>query len=300
MKISHKLVKWVSYGLLLTPEKLPETIDMLKLVLQQSFVTPCYLNEAVQLIGEYENMCNHYKGPQKELNKQIKKLKKVFPEIAVLAVSPTAGPKLRKDRRDYARLELKQLVHLIQDYPGLLGPKIEVIWGALSLAKEELFWYFNQRLHSPAIKQQTKPFQSSAKFYRDPKISELITAVEEMVQLIRLYSHIVQEYYLSYLIGADFSQASALIQQAMGKATGNTSQALQAILDELQTISVEAFREGQDYYFEVCLPALLYEASLFCTDPYCRRCGSTASASRPGWAPRPPEEVHRTRSSPSA
>ena len=67
-----------------------------------------------------------HKSPNKQLQKQLKKDKKVFADTLMQSLQPAFGIKHRNDRRLYVRHELRQLLLLVKDFPGLLGPKIEV------------------------------------------------------------------------------------------------------------------------------------------------------------------------------
>lgn len=198
-------------------------------------------------------MFSTYKSTNKQLNKQFKKDKKVIAELLLQSVQPTSGPKFRADRRTYCRHELKQLLLLTKDYPGLLGPKIGIIWGALSMAKEEVFWYFAHRTNPPP--KGTKGYQE--KLYYDPNIAELIYYMEEMQTNIRTYGYIIQQYYLEYLRGADLNQAKLQIQLLQKKGTSEgVTNILNSITSELENISVEAYLEGTDYSFRVSFSLL--------------------------------------------
>jgi len=249
--LSPKIYSWIVYGFLLTPEQfaMPEPMDILKVALQQSYLVPLYLNEMHYIHAEYENMFSTYKSANKLLSKQFKKDKKNFGEILAQSVQPTLGTKNRNDRRTFIRHELQQLVLLMKDFPGLLGPKIETIWGALSLAKEEVFWYFAHRTKAPP-KGVAKAFQE--KLYFDPNITELIYNMEEMANVVRQNKAIIQQYYLEYLSGADLSQASDLIQKKLLSkvSRGNIVDALHSILQDLQSISIDTFNEGHEYSFQ--------------------------------------------------
>lgn len=248
MRLSPKIYMWIVYCFLLTPEQfaMPEAMEVLKFALKQSYVAPLYLNEVYYIHSEYELLFSSYKSQNKVLNKQFKKEKKNLSEILSQSVQATMGPKFRSDRRTFIRHELQQLLLLSKDYPGLLGPKIGVIWSTLSMAKEEVFWYFSQRINTPP--KGVKGYQE--KLYSDPYISELIYYMEEMASLIRQYSYIIQQYYLEYLSGADLNQAYSLIQNLLQKgASGPVAEALNSIIQDLQNISIDAYLEGTDYSF---------------------------------------------------
>src|SRR3990167_2467947 len=202
----------------------------------------CYIH------AEYENIFSGYKSPNKQLSKQLKKDKKVFGEALIQAVQGNIGAKSRADRRTFIRQELKQLVLLCKDFPGLLGPKIEIIWGTLALAKDEVFLYFAQKT-KPAPKSVAKSYQE--KNYTDSYISELIYYIEELSYIIRQYKYIIQQYFIEYLSSADLTQAQTLIDKLIAKgASGRVATILQSILTELQGISVDNFNQGYEYSFQ--------------------------------------------------
>ena len=55
LKHSAKILMWVSYGFLVTPEhfSMPEPLEILKVALQQSYLTPCYGSEVRILYYNY-------------------------------------------------------------------------------------------------------------------------------------------------------------------------------------------------------------------------------------------------------
>jgi NCK-associated protein 1 len=246
-RLSPKLYTWVVYGLLLAPEQfaMPEVLELLKLALVQSYIAPLYLNEVCFIHAEYDVLFSTYKSANKLFAKQFKKDKKVVTDMLPLCVQPTQGPKLRADRRAYIRHELRQLVLLCKDYPGLLGPKIGIVWAALAMAREEVLWYFAHRTNPPP--RGTKGYQE--RLYHDPHITELIYWMEEMASVVRQYRNIIEQYHLEYLCGADLNQASELINGLMAKgAKGKVADVLQSILSDLMSISVERYLDGSSEY----------------------------------------------------
>ena len=64
----------------------------------------------------------------KEVAKQIKKSQssasKMIPDLEKDAVG--GAPRIHKERRVYLRQQLTELLHILADKPGLLGPKMTV------------------------------------------------------------------------------------------------------------------------------------------------------------------------------
>lgn len=82
----------------------------------------------------------------------------------------------------YLRQELSALCNLFADKPGLLGPKIQIAIGALSLAKEEVFWYF-RHFKAPAPKGYSKKITEDE--MKDNRISEILFFMDKLTSLIK-------------------------------------------------------------------------------------------------------------------
>ena len=111
------------------------------------------------------------------------------------------------------RQELDALYLLFRDKPALLGPKMQILWAALSLAKEEIFWYF-RHLDTPPPEKLKKSYKVSpfisllfsfiftlvqAEEFRDKRISSLIHLVDVIVAFANSHRRIIITYYLEYM-----------------------------------------------------------------------------------------------------
>jgi NCK-associated protein 1 len=70
--------------------------------------------------------------------------------IKDLRKTAEAGCELKqRRRRAYVAQELMTLHHVIQQIPGLIGPKFPVVLAALTLAKAEIlcYWRYSVSLH---------------------------------------------------------------------------------------------------------------------------------------------------------
>lgn len=115
------------------------------------------------------------------------------------------------DLLSYVRQELEALYHLFSDKPALLGPKIQILWAALSLAKEEIFWYFRHVDAAPPEKlkkhYKVSVFQLvvvcltiiQAEDFKDKRISSLLHLVDQVVAFVNNHRRVIMTYYLEYM-----------------------------------------------------------------------------------------------------
>lgn len=121
------------------------------------------------------------------------------------------------------------------------------MWGALAIAKEEIFWYFGHRTRAPP-KSVAKLYQS--KNYVDPLISELVSYVIEMVDLIKYYKSVIQEYYIAYLKGCDHEKLNVLVNDIVGRGGNKLSEILKSIMSDMQAVTLEGVLNGS-FNFDV-------------------------------------------------
>lgn len=128
---------WLSLCLLTCPENYHEvSLDLLKAVLLQGYLVHIHSSFCVHIHSLYHSMLKSYKPPvvkkssiPKEVIKQIKKktteASKMIGVLEKEAVS--VAPRVHKERRIYLRQQLTELLDILADKPGLLGPKITVL-----------------------------------------------------------------------------------------------------------------------------------------------------------------------------
>ena len=129
-----------------------------------------------------------------------------------------------------------------------------MVWGVLSIAKEEIFWYFNHKT-KPAPKSVAKLYQ--AKNYSDPHIGEIVSYILEMVDLIKYYKEVIQEYYVSYLKGCDFEKLTTLVQEVIGRGGNKIADILNSILNDIQTFTLDSVN-GKQFNFQVYFLLLFF------------------------------------------
>lgn len=239
LALASKVHQWIVYGFLCTPGTLgtPGAVDLAKYALSEGFLTPVFRDISVPLYPEYSTLFANYKSKTLNLSKQ----KKTIKEAATSSV--TDGGRRHSERRIYVRQELEALWSLLRDKPALLGPKFLIVIAALSLAKEELFWYFRHVEGAPPdkLKKVYKPEE-----FRDKRISALLYLVDNLSTHVLANKKIIVSYYLEFMAGADLSAAQSLLDTQFASAAGpQIAGLLQAIIQDLQQVNVEAYESGR-------------------------------------------------------
>jgi NCK-associated protein 1 len=239
LAIASKVYQWIVYGFLCTPGTLgtPGAVDLAKFALSEAFLTPVFRDISVPLYTEYDSLFANYKSKTLNLAKQ----KKTIKEAATSSVQE--GGRRHLERRIYVRQELEALWHLFRDKPCLLAPKILVLYAAMSLAKEELFWYFRHTEGAPPEKLKK---HYKAEEFKDKRISSLMHLLDNLTTLVQTHKKLIISYYLEFMAGADQVALLQLLDTSfMSTAGTQIAGYAQAILHDLQGINVDAFESGR-------------------------------------------------------
>jgi NCK-associated protein 1 len=243
--LTSKFHEWVLYGLLFTPEEyaMKDTMPMARQALQQGYLAPLFRDETLAIHHEYEQLFSTYKSQNKQL--KLGKEKKTIRECASQAVG--AGARAHKQMRAYARQELSTVITMLEDFPGLCGPKFQVALHALSLARAEIFWYFRHR-SAPPPSVGKKHYREED--YGDPHMIVLLSLVLKVKQVLQHNRKVVQAYYLEFLHGQDCKHIKELVASTFASMSPGKVEmdALQSIIKELESIDIQAFLDGRLAY----------------------------------------------------
>uniref|UniRef100_A0A8D0D8V3 NCK associated protein 1 like n=1 Tax=Sander lucioperca TaxID=283035 RepID=A0A8D0D8V3_SANLU len=98
-------------------------------------------------------------------------------------------------RRHFLRGAMKELFKILEDEPGLLGPKALFVFMALSFSRDEVLWLVRHSENMPKIK--------TPEDYIDNQMAELMFHMEKLRGLMTKYNHVVQRYHVQYLAQFD-------------------------------------------------------------------------------------------------
>eukprot|EP00002_Diphylleia_rotans_P015130 TRINITY_DN292_c0_g3_i1.p1 TRINITY_DN292_c0_g3~~TRINITY_DN292_c0_g3_i1.p1 ORF type:complete len:1146 (+),score=269.41 TRINITY_DN292_c0_g3_i1:50-3487(+) len=233
-----KFYLWIVYGFLFCPKGIKvECLDLLKVALSDGWVATIYRDEVLYVHDQFEELFGWYTIPTLKQSKG----KKFVSEASAAAVQGSG--EAHTQRRIYLKQELSQLYHLLSDRPGLLGPKIQVVFAALSLTKDEILWYFRHNAN-PAPKSKGKYV---AEQYGDYFISDLIYFTNELTSLIQKHKTLIQQYYVEYISGPDRDRVKEDydLQQKTIAVDVTLTKLFKAIVDDLAKANLNDLREGR-------------------------------------------------------
>jgi NCK-associated protein 1 len=243
--LASRYYAWVLLGFLFMPEQFTrmEALPMVESMLGEAFLLQLHRDESQPIHADYDELFGSYKGAKHKEMKLKRKRKQI---TAALNSAVTAGAVEHRHRRTYCRQSLADLLKVFEDFPGLVGPKFQVALTALSLAQDEIFYYFRHRSHPPP--KSAKGYQAAQ--YVDANIFELIELHYRMREFVLRNRKIVQVYNLEYLAGQDLRRLRELLdKQNSTKVPGVDSAArMEAMLAQLQDIDVTGFMEGRVGY----------------------------------------------------
>jgi NCK-associated protein 1 len=152
-------------------------------VLQSNFLLPLYGDEMLLIHEPYQFLTKNYKTPSLNLKKEKNSLK-AFEELAAQNAAA-----LHKDKRNYLRMQLKTLIRMMRDCPGLLGPKFQLVLATLALSRHEILWYFRH------LEFQTKKYRD----VDETHIAEIVHLVDEMSSLCLKHREVISKYHKQIL-----------------------------------------------------------------------------------------------------
>ncbi|XP_061785032.1 nck-associated protein 1-like [Nerophis lumbriciformis] len=147
---------------------------------------------------------------------------------------------LHRERRHFLRGALKELVMVLEDEPGLLGPKALFVFMALTFSRDEVLWLVRHTENMPKMK--------TLEDYIDNQMAELLFHMERLRGLMRKYQHVVRRYYVQYL-----AQFDALVlndtMQKMQVCPEEESVLLSSFVSTLSALSVKQVEKNEEFDF---------------------------------------------------
>ncbi|XP_061543206.1 nck-associated protein 1-like isoform X4 [Phycodurus eques] len=147
---------------------------------------------------------------------------------------------LHRERRHFLRGALKELATVLEDEPGLLGPKALFVFMALSFSRDEVQWLVRHSENMPKIKQPED--------YIDNQMAELLFHMEKLKGLMRKYHYVVQRYHIQYLAQFDALVLNDTIQN-MHVCPEEESVLLSSFVSTLSVLSVKQVESKEEFDF---------------------------------------------------
>ncbi|OXB57709.1 UNVERIFIED_CONTAM: hypothetical protein H355_012422 [Colinus virginianus] len=189
--------RWILMGFLVCPGALgtsPQCLELWRLALQGSLYITLLRDEALQIHKVTEELLSSLKG----YGKRVADLK----ECKEHAVAHSGS--LHRGRRAYLRGAVRELEMLLEDQPGLLGPKALFVFMALSFCRDEVSWLVRHAEHVTKTK--------TAEDFADNRVAEILFLMEQLRSLVRRQVSVLRRYHVQYLARFDALVLSEIIQ----------------------------------------------------------------------------------------
>uniref|UniRef100_A0A7N6AML2 NCK associated protein 1 like n=1 Tax=Anabas testudineus TaxID=64144 RepID=A0A7N6AML2_ANATE len=147
---------------------------------------------------------------------------------------------MHRERRHFLRGAIKELFKVLDDEPGLLGPKALYVIMALSFSRDEVLWLVRHSENMPKIKMPED--------YIDNQMAELLFYMEKLRALMRRYIHVVQRYHVQYLAQFDALVLNDTIQN-MYVCPEEESVLMSSFVSALSALSVKQVDNKEEFDF---------------------------------------------------
>ena len=139
-------------------------------------------------------------------------------------------------KRTYLRLQLQTLFTMLRDFPGLAGPKFQLVLAALHLAKMEIYWYFTHH--------EKQPKKNSKKYREIPQtdLGELIHLILEITSICKEKKQVIADYHLDFLKKVYVPKIKNLAEKYSGQYDQTTKNLFDSFLDLSDANSFKTFR----------------------------------------------------------
>ncbi|CAJ1050442.1 nck-associated protein 1-like [Xyrichtys novacula] len=223
--------RWITIGFLLCHSSLntnQASQELWKMALRSGLYITLTRDEVLNIHKVSEDLFDGFKG----YNKRIADIKECREHMIV------NGGALHRERRQFLRGALKELFNVLEDEPGLLGPKALYVFMALSFSRDEVLWLVRHSENMPKIK--------TPEDYIDNQMAELLFHMEKLRGLMRKYNRIVQRYHVQYLAQFDALVLNDTIQN-MYVCPEEESVLMSSFVSTLSALSVKQVENKEEF-----------------------------------------------------
>ncbi|NXN92888.1 NCKPL protein, partial [Rhinopomastus cyanomelas] len=188
---------WILVGFLVCPGALgtsPQCLELWRLALRGTLSVTLVRDEALLVHKVTEELLGSLKG----FGKRVADVKECKDHAM------THSGSLHRGRRTYLRGAVRELVMLLEDQPGLLGPKALLVFMALALCRDEVTWLI--RHGGQGVKSKAPDDLV------DSHLAELLFLMEQLRALVRRHTGLLRGYHVPYLARFDALVLSDIIQ----------------------------------------------------------------------------------------
>uniref|UniRef100_A0A3B3RAK6 NCK associated protein 1 like n=1 Tax=Paramormyrops kingsleyae TaxID=1676925 RepID=A0A3B3RAK6_9TELE len=223
--------RWIIMGFLLCHSSLstnPNSQELWKMALRSGLYITLIRDEMLNIHKVTEDIFDGIKG----YNKRIADIK----ECREYAIANCGA--FHKEKRHFLRNAIKELTKVLEDEPGLLGPKALYVFMALAFSRDEVLWLMRHSENVPKTK--------TPEDYVDPQLAELLFYMERLKTLLIQYNSVLQRYHLLYLAQFDALVLNDTIQN-MNVCPEEESILMTSFVSSLSTLSIKQVENGEEF-----------------------------------------------------
>uniref|UniRef100_A0A672YJR6 NCK associated protein 1 like n=1 Tax=Sphaeramia orbicularis TaxID=375764 RepID=A0A672YJR6_9TELE len=187
--------------------------ELWKMALRSGLYLTLTRDETLNIHKVSEDLFDSFKG----YSKRVADIKECREHVLV-----NCGA-MHRERRQFLRGAMKELYKVLEDEPGLLGPKALFVFMALSFSRDEVLWLVRHSENMPKLK--------TPEDYVDKK-----------------FNHVVQRYHVQYLAQFDALVLNDTIQN-MYVCPEEESVLLSSFVSTLSTLSVKQVEDKEELDF---------------------------------------------------
>ncbi|XP_060899181.1 nck-associated protein 1-like [Labrus mixtus] len=225
--------RWIIIGFLLCHTSLntnQASQELWKMALRSGLFLTLTRDEVLNIHKVSEELFDSFKG----YSKRVADIKECREHVIV------NGGALHRERRQFLRGALKELFKVLEDEPGLLGPKALFVFMALSFSRDEVLWLVRHSENMPKIK--------TPEDYIDNQMAELLFYMEKLRGLMKKYYLVVQRYHVQYLSQFDALVLNDTIQN-MYVCPEEESVLMTSFVSTLSALSVKQVENKEEFDF---------------------------------------------------
>ncbi|KAJ3166104.1 hypothetical protein HDU88_003651 [Geranomyces variabilis] len=204
LTIMNRQFRILIVGFLACPAEITKQsgyLDLLKQTLQYGQAVPLHRNEMLNITGEFE-------GAFKS-QKKLASLKNYVSDV--ITTTWASCPALHRDRREYLRHQIKQMICLSSDR-GIICAKFPKVASALGFARDEVLWYFYHLDLDAGGKKRTKKDVRNL----DVGVIELIWLIKDLSKSLKKNIDVVRDHFAQQIGQFYAPNLLNLIENALG------------------------------------------------------------------------------------
>ncbi|XP_035518339.1 nck-associated protein 1-like [Morone saxatilis] len=225
--------RWIIIGFLLCHTSLntnQASQELWKMALRSGLYLTLTRDEVLNIHKVSEDLLDSFKG----YSKRVADIKECREHALV-----NSGA-MHRERRHFLRGALKELFKVLEDEPGLLGPKALFVFMALSFSRDEVLWLVRHSENMPKIK--------TPEDYTDNQMAELLFYMEKLRGLMKKYNHVVQRYHVQYLAQFDALVLNDTIQNIY-VCPEEESVLMSSFVSNLSALSIKQVENKEEFDF---------------------------------------------------